>query len=325
MLRIAFLHLILSTFFFHTHAVELSKNGFFTRSSLLYWQAQEEGLCYAVESSSSEHLSSGAKALNPDFEWDFGFNVGLGYRAVHDKWQLLLQLTCFKTHNDSESDSKEGRVFFPSWSVPKLSSTLFATYVKEHWRLHLALIDLLLSKDFNATGTLTLAPQIGVRWGSVRQKFNIEYRGGNFPPGGDILIRMKNKFEGLGLCAGLKGEYAIGKGFSLLAQGAFSLLYGEFYLHQDEDGLASKVKRLGLHSIYCSSSSILEGSAGFRWQRDFFSSLKRLTLDLAWDQLILFSQNQLLRFVDNSQPGISIDGNGDLAIVGVCFNASLDF
>ncbi len=325
MLRLIFLYLITLLLFFHAHTNELPRAGFFSQGAVLYWQAEEEGLSYAVESSKASNLSGRAKAIRPEFDWDFGFNVGVGYRVPHDRWQLLLQYTSFQTHSDAEKTAKEGGVFFPLWLAPAPAAPFFASEVKQHWRLHLGLIDFLVSRPYAATSTLTLTPQIGIRWGSARQKFHLEYRGGNFPPEGDVSIRMKNKFWGLGPYAGLIGEYAMAKGFSLCAQGAVSLLYGEFYLHQDEKTLVAKEKLLGLHSIYRVGSPILEGTAGIRWQHFFSGALKRLTLDLAWDQLLLFSQNQLLRFVDNAAPGITVSNQGDLSIAGPRFTFAFDF
>lgn len=290
MLRIL-IYLTLFSFFFQVHANE----GFFTQAEMLYLQAEESGLCYAIE---------GSKAKNFTFEWDVGFNVGIGYRIPHDKWQMLLQFTSLQTHCDA---LKKGQ-FLPVW----LSSPALANRVKAHWRLHFGLIDFLLSKSYNATSTLTLTPQIGIRWGSARQKFNLEYSGEDLP---FTTVRMKNKFAGLGPWIGLTTEYALPYGFSLFAKAALSALYGEFYLHQDED--TSEEKLLGFHSTFRAISPFLEATAGIQWRH------RRLTLALAWDELILFSQNQFARFT--SQPGITIANQGDLSLAGIRFHIAFDF
>lgn len=311
-------------FFYQLHGNALPRKGFFTQAELLYLQAEESGLSYAVESSSPNNLSH-AKVKNFEFEWDVGFNIGLGYRVPHDRWQLLFQFTSLQTHADALKKTQQGKFFFPLWLGPSHSDRLYADHLKAHWRLHFGLIDFLLSKSYCPTSTLTLTPQIGVRWGSVRQKLNLEYRGGNFPSGEDVSIRMKNKFSGIGPFAGLTAEYALPLQFSLFAKGSLSLLYGEFYLHQDEDTLGSKEKLLGLHSVYHATSPILEGTAGIKWQHFFPGTLKRLTLALAWDELLLFSQNQLARFVDHPQPGLVIANQGDLSIAGARFHIAFDF
>src|SRR5581483_1644219 len=308
-----FLCLSIFCLFSRLDANELPQKGFFTQLELLYWQAEESGLSYALESSSSDNLSH-AKAKNFAFEWDVGFNIGLGYRLPHDCCQLLLQFTSLQTHCDTLKKTKEERFFFPLWLGLAHSNTLFASGLKAHWRLHFGLIDFLLAKSYFPVPALVLSPQIGIRWGSARQKFNLIYRGGNFPE--DVSVRMKNKFSGAGPFAGLKMEYIFSLGFSLFARGTASLLYGDFYLHQDEDTFENKEKLLGLCYSYHASSPLLESSAGLQWERYFSSTLKRLTLTLAWDQLLFFSQNQFARFTSNAQWGNTIANQGDLSIAG---------
>ncbi|MBS0603539.1 MAG: hypothetical protein JSS60_00715 [Verrucomicrobia bacterium] len=320
-----FLYLTTLPIFCHAQPGELSHSGFFAQGSVLYWQAEEGGLSYAIESSSAQNLSKDADNKKLPFDWDFGFNIGLGYRIPHDTWDLLLQFTNLQTHTDAREKAEKGRVLLPVWETPSLPPLTFAHEATAHWRLHLGLIDFLLGKPFHPTQTLTLTPQIGVRWGSVRQKFNIEYRGGSFLPEEELLIRMKNKFWGLGPYAGMSADYRLAKGFSLFAKTALSLLYGEFYLHQDADNEGTKEKLLGVHDIYRASSAIFEAAAGLRWQKNFSGTLKKLTLELAWDQLLLFSQNQLLRFMDNAQPVRIASNQDDLSIAGVHFNVGFEF
>jgi hypothetical protein len=296
-----------------------ARGGFFTQAEALYWQAEETGLTYALEGSSLSHC----KGKNMQFEWDVGFNVGIGYQIPHDTWQLLLQFTALQTHADSFKKAKNGHFFFPVWLVPPIEGIPFAERVKAHWRLHLGLIDVLMSKSYLAAPTLTLTPQIGIRWGSMRQKFNIGYFGG--PDGEDVLVRMKNKCEGLGPIAGVMGEYAFCKDWTLFAKGCASLLYSQFYLHQDEDTSGSKVRGLGLHSLFHTLSPILEGTMGIRWHHGFTGSLKRLGLSLAWDQLLFFSQNQLIRFVANDALGAMVSNQGDLSLAGVHLSIELNF
>lgn len=311
-------------FFCHAQAEELRRPGFFAKTGVLYLQAQEEGLSYAIESASPKRLKK-AETKGFDFEWDFGFYVGLGYRIPHDCWECLLQFTSLQTHADAHKYAEGHHVLFPVWHTPFSASSAFADQARAHWRLHFGLIDLLLNKPISVTQTLTLTPKAGLRWGAVRQKYNIEYRGGSFPRDKEILIRMKNKFWGIGPTLGSGLDFALGSGWSLFGDAAFSLLYGEFYLHQDGDTLGGKSKLLGNHCIYRSLAPILDGSAGLRWQRPFSGSLKRLTLQLSWDQLLLFSQNQLLRFVSDTNPGTMICNQGDLSIGGVQLRAAFDF
>jgi len=323
MFKCFFLYLNTIVLFCHCYCEELDKSGFFADAAILYWKANEDGLGFAVESPSTFKLAPQAKVENPDFEWDFGFKLGLGYRFSHDHWNLLLQFTSFQTHNDREIEAGDHQILFPLWQKSTLDGPFFANEAKVHWRLHLGLVDLMLSKFYQVTNTLILIPEIGIRGGSARQKYYLEYRGGSFPASSDEIIHMKNKFFGIGPNIGLLGQWSWGRGFSLFAKSLLSLLLGEFYVHQDE--YLDKEKLLGVHDIFSSTAAIFEICAGVGWQHCFQGALRRLALDIRWDQLFCPSQNQLLHFTNANTPGVFFANQGDLTISGVEFNMRFDF
>lgn len=319
-----FFYLIPFSLFFPIYAEDLRRAGFFIEAAGLYWKAEEEGLGYAVESHVADNLAS-ASIKNPDFDWDFGFKFGLGYRVAHDLWETELLFTSLQTHTDTKKIGGEEKIFFPVWTTPASMTNPFADTVIMHWRLHLGLLDALLYRTFQATAHLKLIPQVAVRTAWIRQKFNLHYLGGSFAPNDNRLLRMKNKYWGIGPKVGLTGEWTWGKGWSLYGAGGASLLFGQFYLHQDEDVLETKQKLLGIHHLFHSSAPILEETLGIRWKRIFSGSLNRLSLDLAWNQLLFFSQNQLLRFLDADARGLFAANQGDLSISGVQFDMRFDF
>lgn len=264
-----------------------------------------------------------AKVENPSFEWDVGFKLGLGYRFPHDRWDLLLQVTSFQTHTDHEKKVGDNEVLFPLWQASTVDGLFFAKEAKIHWRLHLGLVDLTLCKLYKVTDSLFLTPEMGIRGGPIRQKYYLEYKGEDFSARGDEIIHMKNKFFGVGPKLGLLGQWAFGRGFSLCANTVLSLLFGEFYVHQDE--YVGKEKLLGVHDVFSSTAAIFEARVGMCWKRCFQGALKRLTLGVAWDELLFFSQNQLLHFTNANAKGVFFANQGDLSISGVEFNMRFDF
>jgi hypothetical protein len=323
MIKFFFLYLITVYPFFCICADPLPRSGFFTEGGLHYWQAEEGGLSYAIESSSELLLKGQVK--RPSFEWDFAFDVGLGYRVPHDTWEVLLAFTSFQTHTDAEVEADSGNSLLPVWLMHGDQSGSFAEEAKMHWRLHLGLLELDLSKVWQVTDTLRVTPLIGIQMGSVRQKFNLEYLGGSFTRVGDALVRMKNKYLGLGPKVGLLGSYEFSRHFALFGKGAVSLLYGEFYIHQDEDALEGEEKWLGIHEVYRAPAVILDIEAGLRFHRMYAKTLKGLSLELSLDQLVLFSQNQLMHFTDQSALGVFTGNQGDLSIFGGRLAARFDF
>jgi hypothetical protein len=323
--RIFFFYTNTLLFFCHAYSEELCKSGFFADAAILFWRANEEGLSFAVESSSTNRLAPDATVENPDFEWDVGFKVGLGFRVPHDRWDLLLEFTSFQTHSDTDKKARGGNVLFPLWQKSIAESPSFAEEAKVHWRLHLGIVDLMLSKFYWITKSFFLTPQIGLRAGSIRQKYYLEYRGGSFLAAEEEIIHMKNKYFGIGPNVGLMSQWSLGNGFSIFGQCSLALLYGEFYVHQDEYGEDGKTKLLGVHDIFRSSTAVLDSSTGLRWQQFFRGALKALELEIAWDQLLFFTQNQLLHFTNAGSQGVFFSNQGDLAVSGVQFNMRFDF
>jgi hypothetical protein len=316
------LYLSTGLFFCHCYCEDLHRGSFFTNATLLYWKAHEDSLSFATESASISKLAPCAKIDNLEFEWDLGFQLGLGYHFSCDRWNLQLQFTSFQTHTDEEKKAPPGDLLFPLWQR-SVAGPFFAKEAKAHWRLHLGLVDLTLSKFYEVSKIFSLTPEIGIRAGSVRKKYYLNYLGGSFSTHHSEMIHMKNKYFGVGPHIGLSGQLSLGNGFSVFAQNVLSLIFGEFYLHQDE--YAGKEKLLGVHDIFPSSVAMIDICAGICWQRCFCKALKRLKLEIAWDQLLLDSQNQLLHFTSAKAPGVFFANQGDLFVSGIEFNMRFDF
>lgn len=273
-----------------------SDQGPYIEGDLLYWKANEEELSYAV---------GREKVLDPDYEWDFGFKFGIGYRMAHGNWDVLLRLTHLHTHTDA---LKEGH-FNPLWIIPLEATPSVANQVKMHWRLHFALIDALLGKQFLPSARLVVYPQLGLRYGIVRQKFNIEY----LIPAQEELIRMKNKFWGVGPygCMGL--EWLFSHHFSLCAKGGFAALYGQFYLHEDQDFIEGE-KIFDFRDIFTRIAPIVDSTILLRWRKQW--EKKSLVVQIGWDTILLLKQNRMVRYADSSLDASPIQNEGNLALKG---------
>ncbi len=284
---------------------------FYVISDALFWHASENGLALATKRESPSSLKS--RVVNPEFAWDFGFKIGFGAIFTHRGWDLSLSYTSL--HTDAHSHVK-GPVLVPQWIHP-LSFSSPSAYVDEadlHWRLHLGVIDLPIKKSLSISPSFTLSPYIGIRAASLRQKDNMSYRGGTLFPGGEDTIRMKDKFFGVGPLLGSHLQYFLYKKLSLIANGSISLAYGSIYLHQDEDATLGIEERMKIHSIFPAAKAFTDLLLGLNWQ----ASYKKLSWDvsLCADELFCFGQNQLMRFVNPSSPGLFIANQGDISLSG---------
>jgi hypothetical protein len=285
---------------------------------MLYWKADEGGLSYAFEE--NEGLENEDSVLkNPQFEWDFGFKLGLGYFLPQNRWDISLKLTHFHTHTDALLHANGKKMLYPIWITEP--APLSADAIKMHWRLHLGLIDALIGKKVHPGAHVILYPQCGLRYAIARQKFNLEYQGRMFLPEREESVRMKNKFSGIGPYGVLGIQYPFASCFSLCASGGLSAVYGEFYLHEDEDLTIGHVKLLGLLHTFRRLAVIADGSVFLRGQKAWEKTKKRLTIQIGWDAVLLFKQNRLIRFFETSP----IDNPGNLGLKGWQWGILFDF
>lgn len=301
------------------------QRGFFFFTNPVYWQAHEDGLAFAARSDSITRLAPESKIENLHFDWDFGFQVGFGYRVPHDLWSVSLELKHIHTNAHGHETASDGDFVLPLWKMPDVHDPSYVAEARAHWRVHLGLLDCLAQKMWHPVKTCVVAPVIGIRTAWIRQKYNLWYFGGSLLPDREEQFSMKNKFWGIGPALGVRTGWEMASHWELFGDFLFSLLYGEFYIHQAEWTLPEKRKILGVHEIFDSSAATADATLGLRWHCMWEGTLKRLSLELAWDQIVLFGQNQFIRFVNPSAKGLFIANQGDLSFQGYHLGARFDF
>ncbi len=296
--------------------------GLFVTADLLYWWTDIAGIPYAIQRNSG--FSKG-KIKNPKVDPDLGFKIGIGWRIPHDGWDCYLNLTHLHSRAHIHKQSHDGKLLTPTWTLPQPNiANPFVDSVDGHWRLHFAFIDLELGRSFFVSRYLTLRPHIGLRYGIIRQKYLLNYFGGDLFPGGKSYISMKNKFIAPGLRAGLDLDWKIKGGWSLYSALAFSLLYGEHYVHESEEVSFEEEKRFNIWNKFPSEKPIIDLALGIGWDRMLSKSRYHLGFHLGFEQHYLFAQNQFFHFTSTA-PLTPIEANEALSLQGITFGGRFDF
>ncbi len=310
---------------FPVHACGKSDSGLYLGVTPLYWKVSEDGLAYcetgsftlvpeldtslAILPPSFYRLDLGnGNTRSPNFHWDWGFRVALGYTTPFDGWDVLSGWTRF-FNEASDSVQRAGNANInslaqvggagdfvsPFWVAQIFSSPGLMNRASADWSLHLNLLDLSLGRQFLVSRHLSLKPFIGLRNGWIHQKYDLQFTALNFDdtvgpvgePGRLISIDMKNHFWGIGARAGLNTQWFLGRGLSLFGNAAFSLLTGHFNAHY----------RLRDQNVFVTQEVIFSlGGAPFTQQipayDDTFSNVNRthtnatmaeLGIGLRWD------------------------------------------
>ena len=283
-------------------------------AELLYWNAHEDGLEYAISNTEAPSLSSNQVSLfhsssyyngdilNIDRKWDYGFRFGLGYVLTHDGWDLDAIWTHYRTNASddvvADSNTTTARIY-TLWSAiaPGTGDLLnngnasqgfdpVCAEATTSWRLHLDLIDLELGRAFYTSRYLTLRPHIGLRGVSIDQGLDITYLGGSFREGTASAplnltddIDMDSTFRGIGVRGGLNSNWhwssGCGGDWSFFGNIALSMIYGHFKIEQEEAVIDSNA----IDSIPSGPVNILDVESTFRASR----AMTDLALGLRYD------------------------------------------
>lgn len=292
-------------------------------TDFVYFQARENGLSFAVINKGNPTLLSNGKSKNPEFCWDPGFKVSFGYFFHHDEWSLYLNFLHFHTRITDWYPRKENTFPFPTWSHLSTQPG-FVDDIRNRWRLHLGLLDLLLKRPIFISDCLSFNLHAGLRYAEVRQKTRIDYFGGTLFPDGQDDIDMKNKFWGFGPRAGIDGSWNFFERFGAYFNAAIAFPYGLFYVHQDESSnLVEDEYRY--FKTFQTLRIITEMAAGFRYVHDV--PCRNLTFDIhgGYEIFFLFGQNQFSRFLNQSANGNFASNFGDLVLHGFSLGMRAQF
>jgi hypothetical protein len=300
-------------------------------ADVLLWQANENGLGYVVQSTpgiapiGGDQAVENGQILNPDFDWDWGFRIGLDYSMPHDGWDLFAEWTHFTTTANDSTTPPLGGTLFPVWQSPE-STTFISeelTQASERWRLRLNVIDLELGREFFVSKWLTLRPHMGLRNAWVRQRYHVDYTAAAVVT--QDHIKMRNRFWGIGLRGGMDSQWGLGCGWSLYGNLAIALLRGNFRVDQTEVVEPSDLSTPIFKDRLQLTRATTDLEFGIRWDQVFMCEAFRMMLQVGWEHHMFFGQNQLKNFMDDTFNGKFSQMNGDLAVHGWSAELRFDF
>lgn len=279
----------------------------------LYWQASADDLTTAISSTSQDSLQE-ANAHHPHFDWDVGARIEGGI-DFPSRYSLSLEATWLHLNAWQKKGRSEGEYIFPVW--PLAPSSGYVDSYSQHWRLHLGIVDLAIEKFLPLSRSVQFIPILGLRYASFRQKDNMCLEGGTMFPDSSDEIRMKNKFWGLGPVVAAKLALRLHEFLSIYSKASCSLLLGPLYLHQDEDSMEGTVSTLKVLNTAKSTKATASISLGLESSYKLPSGEQKISAHLAWEQLLLFGQDQYMHFTSDSSQGSFFMNQGQLSLRGM--------
>ena len=332
--------------------------------SFLIWQSKEWGLEFASKSLIASDPASSYQTFKehlyiPDFSWSPGFKVDFSFRLPRDNWDLDSRWTFYhgdctnlKKHFGSQIEAT-GVGIVPLWHYPFIefssptSAPLRFMKASGNWRLYFNSLDLNLGREFTPMSSLIFRMNLGAKGSWLRQLYHAEYGDGTIivgtirrPPAQHFRyissqMAFKSYSWGLGPRGGLESKWKIGRGFSLAAGAAMSLLSSFFdlrtnfsdRLHNIDDNNKPVNNDLLLKEHTWELTPVFEGNLGLDWGTCFGRKENPFYLGMtfAYEVQYWWSQNHLQRNYAFQAPGNMWDMRGDLQMHGLTASIRSDF
>ena len=275
----------------------------------LYWKVQQDGISPGSVVVSSDPTvtppTTHSHKIHPDFQYESGFRVNLGYELPCDCWDIDLAYTYMPSHAKTHRfvSASELEIFSPVAS-PVFGSTTFTS----KWDLTSNNIDLDIGRTVSLGECLKLRPHIGFRatW------FDQKYRSFSFlsTTGATEALVLKEKFQGYGVEGGLWADWNLGCGLSLVGHVGGSVLYSKFKIHGDTLSGILVEDVLELQTLTSSSDCFYSGTpmidyfVGLQYADNFCDMLFKAYV--GWEQHILFDTNRYLSSGNLSAQGLTL-------------------
>ncbi|MCB1110003.1 MAG: MOMP family protein [Chlamydiia bacterium] len=311
-------------------------SGFTIQAEFLYWRANMDMLEYVLQSNGDNILvSSKAEFHEPDFEYDPGVRVGIGYDFGRSNWDVLLAWTY---HYTSVSDSRGSDARPLSQVATRFqtaSGTTFnfiaSTTAKADWQMRLNALDLEFGYDYFFSKQFSMRPHFGLKAAWLDMHYNVAYRGAIDSVAGNNIslgsMRTHSDYWAVGPRMGFDSYLHIGWGISLYGKVAGALIYGEydaetkFTLDRDPTPPfnTTGVNNYPLkHNDYSRLRAVLEMSIGLEWGY-CFSNEYYLGFNIGWENQYWWNQLETYFLTTDFHP------RGDLTYSGLNAGVRFDF
>jgi hypothetical protein len=271
---------------------------FFVEADLLYLRAFEGGLFSVCDTTEINDTTVdgivvsrlNGRGHNPNFEWNLGYRVGVGYEFVNSCYDIGVYWTHFKPNTKSSGHSSSYSGYRNSYK----------------WSLDFNVVDLLFSYNWSSSPCFVLTPFGGVRFAEISQNLHTHF----LSTINDSLItshgHIKQTLTAVGPIFGLEGDLGIGCGFSLYGNLSVGVLYGKFRVksHSTEE-FNDTINIDHLRGWPQAYQAVTDAEIGIRW-RTCYCNNNVLIVELGLEQHRYYNHNQFCGYGDLNLDGASL-------------------
>lgn len=301
----------------------------------LWWRSENHGFSYAFNRQSENSGTGKILRLRPD--WDPGFRIGAGWDTDFDSWDLVLIWTWYRnTANDSRTRSDLFQVgstnqgFYPQWPVALVGGSIGSfDQVNVRWRMRFNDLDLVLARTLFLTQSLSIRPGFGARASWIRQKFRNRFVGSLQDTVSELKFFGKDNYKGIGPFAGMRGEWQMLRGFSILGKIDGALLYGQTRVQNRTDQMPLGSRSFAILNNMTEHFNQLipnmEILIGIQWGSCFWNHKSHFSIHLSWEASYWWDRFNIPSSLENYGAPLPSIGNQPLTMEGFSTGIEVDF
>jgi hypothetical protein len=294
----------------------------FITADLIYWDMTQKGLSFAESIPISGDQTQG-RIFYPEFNFDAGFQVGLGLQLGHDGWDIYTNYTWF--HPETHSKSFQDESLDLSYTQVGNPNKPY-TFGKMDFDIKFDVIDFEIGRNYFISEDLTLRPFYG-----LKVVWNKQLTTQIFDDFIDNIYYIKNtqKAFGIGFRTGVNSCFKINDNWSLYGNLAFDAISNSVknFLNSYDDFENPNTLLAQYYDKQVTIQPITEISMGILW--DLWSDSQEYHLGVSAGYDFQYWNNNLYSkfpiFSDDNQIIGTERKSGDLSIQGLNIRLRFDF
>ena len=292
-------------------------------ADFLAWFASEEVTSIWADLITIGDNTSSWEALGFNFDWSYGFRIGVGYNLVYDQWDTALYWTWFRTCAEHTIPSQPNATISPEFFAAFLSGDKPES-MSTKWNLLFNMFNWDLGRSYWASKHLSLRPFLGIKGGWINQAIFSHYYNLTID---NILTthygteQVKNNFWGIGPLGGIKTKWRFSDFgshfFDLFGDFSMATMWGTWSCGDMYRNTASKTSSVNMKDSNL-GALMLQGFLGIGWDTDFQKGNSHLSTKLGYEMQIWLNQLRIATFQLQRL-------HGDLTLQGITLNCRFDF
>ncbi len=290
----------------------------FVDGSCIYWKAFETGLDLGV-------TTGNYAAYDIKTHYHLGFKAKAGFHTTGDYWNFAFSYLFLHTNGDTKPLNGNITTLTPSrqfWYNDDVF--LLANSLKARWKLHVDMMDALVSRPFYLGCKVTMEPYTALRGGWITQKYKVPA----FLSSGNQLKNTTASHSYLvGPRGGLITNWIIANYIRMFGDLSVSLLFQHFKLKNFQETVLGNtiITNVDLSKKMKELTPNIDASLGVGMGGYFFH--KRLHLDFcaSYDFSVYFNQNSLAYIKNLAKDDTNFPLGSNLTMHGVTGSLRIDF